>query len=54
MSPKLKGEAWQPKSETVTRDTRTIYVSQVISMQSKGGIKLLGEAPCRKARAGGE
>lgn len=42
MRPELKGDAWQPKLETVTQDTHTVDVSQVISMQSKGGVKLLG------------
>lgn len=42
VSPELKRDAWQPKLETVTQDTHTVDVSQVISMQSKGGIKLLG------------
>lgn len=44
VSSEFKCEAWQPKSETVTRTHTQVYVSQVISMQSKGG---------RKKRAGG-
>lgn len=45
---KLKYDAWRSKSETVTQDTRTVYVSQVISMQSKGGGKLVAKVTLRK------
>lgn len=54
MRPELKGDAWQPKLETVTQDTHTVDVSQVISMQSKGGVKLLGRGSlAEECRQGG-
>lgn len=49
-------DAWQPKLETVTQDTRTVDVSQVISMQSKGGVKPLGRGSLaeKHGQEGGE
>ena len=56
VNPEFKCDAWQPKLETVTQDTRTVDVSQVISMQSKGGVKLLGRDSLAEKRGqeGGE
>ena len=51
VNPEFKCDAWRPKLETVTQDTRTVDVSQVISMQSKGGgKKLLGRGSLAEKR----